>query len=126
MELFKQLNNLIEQFIEEPDAFETQSQREMERDWEIENDKLHKEQDKKAKQEFFRKRNIELNIVYNKLKYWKFIRDLNIIEDTNDRRYRYLHFWLPEWRINWLNKLDLKILKRKMYKSSEGYNVYIE
>jgi len=47
MKLSEQLKTL-EKFTEEPDAFETECERQLQVEWEIQNDKLHLQQEKEA------------------------------------------------------------------------------
>ena len=126
MMITEKLENLIElAYTEEPDAFEFQSEIEMNKEWEKENDELHQAMEKRERQDFFRARNAEINSVFKYLSKCRFIRNLDLITGE-DKRYRYIHFWIPEYKLSWLNTLRLKKLKCKPYNSSEGYNVDIE
>ena len=127
MMITEKLENLIElAYTEEPDAFEFQSEIEMNKEWEKENDELHQAMEKKDKQEFFRARNAEINSVFKYLSKCRFIRNLDLITGVDDKRYRYIRFWIPEYKLSWLNTLRLKKLKRRSYNSSDGYSVVIE
>lgn len=125
--MIKDLLTRLNEYTEEPDAFETESERIMQKELE---DKLDQEllsNDKKLKQEFFKKRNALINSYYKYFSKIKFIRNLSIQKDPNDKRYNYIEFWIPEWALsrvkNWKEFVKLNLT---CFNSSQGYRINIQ
>lgn len=121
-ETLEQLNKIekLLEYIEEPDAFETQSEREMEK-------ALEKKFDKELLQGYKKPtvKDAILSNLYSFFKKFKFIRDLQLYENR-------VQFWMPYKRRDWLwewsensNALKQAKLKAHTYNSSEGYIVEI-
>ena len=120
-------------YTEEPDAFETQSERQMQKELEAELDRQHLEFEKRQKQEYFRLRNYTINILEKHFNKFKFIRNLSILKDPNDKRYNYIQFWIPQnklvWICRWEEKSEmLKQAKLNVHKvnASQGYLVTVQ
>lgn len=119
LNLLKQLNSLVE-YIEEPDAFETLAETELNKEYERQlNKELLQGYKKPTVKEAI------LSNLYEFFKKFKFLRDLNLYENR-------VQFWLPYYKDDWLwewensskalSNADLKVHK---YNSSEGYVVEI-
>ena len=124
IEELEKLNTFFE-YTEEPDAFETQSEREM-------NAAIEKEIDASLLQGYNyekEKHTVKEAILHNLYQHfcsYKFLRDLHVIGDR-------LQFWMPankwDWLYNWeatsnaLKQADLRVYK---YNSSEGYLVEVQ
>jgi len=121
LKLLEDIERLLE-FTEEPDAFETQTERELAKEWEKDNDKKHLLQGYKDVQ--LREALLSnLKMFFSK---FKFIRDLQRIGDR-------LQFWIPEDKLVWFNEwrgnsnaLKQGKLKAFPYNSSEGYIIEIQ
>lgn len=124
--MIKDLLIRLNEYTEEPDAFETESERLMQKEFE---DKLDQELlniEKQQRIEFFKKRNAHLNNIYKMLCKFKFIRNLDMLKDPNDKRYNYIQFWIPENKLSYISKFNFNGLKVSKYNSSEGYLVTVQ
>jgi hypothetical protein len=126
-------SKLLEQYTQEPDAFETQSERQMQKELEDRLDYEHIEAEKKQKQRYFRLRNRAINVLEKHFSTFGFIRNLSILKDFNDKRYNYIQFWIPENRLTWICDWEnesqmLKRAKLTVHKvnASRGYLVTIQ
>lgn len=128
-QLTQQIKELIQNnnpYTEEPDAFETQTEREMERELEAQ---IDKEYINKEKSEYFKKRNGGLKRVQKFLSSLRGVRDIYISEG----RVPYLKCYIPYWQFNkfsdWnareKNVLKTCGLKLDRYNASQGYIVTI-
>ena len=124
-----QINELLirlNEYTEEPDAFETESERVMQKELEDQLDQEHLNMEKEQRVEFFKKRNAHLNNIYKMLTKFKFIRNLNMIKDPNDKRYNYIQFWIPENKLSYISNFDFKDLNIDKTNASNGYLVNIQ
>ena len=125
--LNEEFRNLFE-YTEEPDAFETQSEREMEKQMEMEIDAAYKKNKDNAA-EFFKKRNGGIKRIYSFLSKLKGVRDLR----KGEGRPPYLACYISERDFNFFNDWNSKennVLKEcglqmKAENASQGYNIYI-
>jgi hypothetical protein len=116
----------LNEYTEEPDAFETESERVMQKELEDKLDQEHLNDEKQQRIEFFKKRNAHLNNIYKMLCKFKFIRNLDMLKDPNDKRYNYIQFWIPENKLSYMSKFSFNGLNVTKYNSSEGYIVNIQ
>lgn len=118
------------EYTEEPDAFETESERIMQKELEDALDQELLSNEKKLKQEFFKRRNSLINSYFKYFQKIKFTRDVKILKDPNDKRYNYIEFWIPEWALkfqsNWKSMVEEQNLKLTGYKVSQGYRIIIQ
>ena len=124
--MIKDLLTRLNEYTEEPDAFETESERVMKKELENKLDQEHLNMEKQDRINFFKKRNAHLNNIYKMLGKFKFIRNLNMLKDPNDKRYNYIQFWIPENKLSYMSKFSFNGLKVTKYNSSEGYIVNIQ
>ena len=124
--MIKDLLTRLNEYTEEPDAFETESERVMQKELEDKLDQEHLNMEKQDRINFFKKRNAHLNNIYKMLYKFKFIRNLNMLKDPNDKRYNYIQFWIPENKLSYMSKFSFNGLKVTKYNSSEGYIVNIQ
>ena len=124
--MIKDLLTRLNEYTEEPDAFETESERVMQKELEDKLDQEHLNMEKQDRINFFKKRNAHLNNIYKMLCKFKFIRNLNMLKDPNDKRYNYIQFWIPENKLSYMSKFSFNGLKVTKYNSSEGYIVNIQ
>ena len=124
--MIKDLLTRLNEYTEEPDAFETESERVMQKELEDKLDQEHLNMEKQDRINFFKKRNAHLNNIYKMLGKFKFIRNLNMLKDPNDKRYNYIQFWIPENKLSYMSKFSFNGLKVTKYNSSEGYIVNIQ
>lgn len=124
--MIKDLLARLNEYTEEPDAFETESERVMQKELEDKLDQEYLNMEKQDKINFFKKRNAHLNNIYKMLCKFKFIRNLDMLKDPNDKRYNYIQFWIPENKLSYMSKFSFNGLKVTKYNSSEGYIVNIQ
>ena len=124
--MIKDLLTRLNEYTEEPDAFETESERVMQKELEDKLDQEHLNMEKQDRINFFKKRNAHLNNIYKMLGKFKFIRNLDMLKDPNDKRYNYIQFWIPENKLSYMSKFSFNGLKVTKYNSSEGYIVNIQ
>ena len=124
--MIKDLLTRLNEYTEEPDAFETESERVMQKELEDKLDQEHLNMEKQNRINFFKKRNAHLNNIYKMLGKFKFIRNLDMLKDPNDKRYNYIQFWIPENKLSYMSKFSFNGLKVTKYNSSEGYIVNIQ
>ena len=124
--MIKDLLTRLNEYTEEPDAFETESERVMQKELEDKLDQEHLNMEKQDRINFFKKRNAHLNNIYKMLCKFKFIRNLDMLKDPNDKRYNYIQFWIPENKLSYMSKFSFNGLKVSKYNSSEGYIVNIQ
>lgn len=124
--MIKDLLIRLNEYTEEPDAFETESERLMQKEFEDKLDQEYLNDEKQQRIEFFKKRNAHLNNIYKLLTKFKFIRNLNMLKDPSDKRYNYIQFWIPENKLSYISKFNFNGLKVSKYNSSEGYLVNIQ
>lgn len=119
--------NLNEDYTEEPDAFETQSEREMQKEL---GQQLDKEAKRKEDSKYWKERMAGMKRVYDFLEKMKETRD---VCRTKDRNWTYTRCWIPQSAFTkftaWNDKQD-NLLKRchlKMTRenASQGYYVTI-
>ena len=124
--MIKDLLIRLNEYTEEPDAFETESERLMQKELEDKLDQEYLNYEKQQRIEFFKKRNAHLNNLYKMLCKFKFIRNLNMLKDPSDKRYNYIQFWIPENKLSYMSKFNFNGLKVSKYNSSEGYLVTVQ
>lgn len=124
--MIKDLLIRLNEYTEEPDAFETESERLMQKELEDKLDQEYLNYEKQQRIEFFKKRNAHLNNIYKLLTKFKFIRNLNMLKDPSDKRYNYIQFWIPENKLSYMSKFNFNGLKVSKYNSSEGYLVTVQ
>ena len=124
--MIKDLLIRLNEYTEEPDAFETESERLMQKELEDKLDQEYLNDEKQQRIEFFKKRNAHLNNIYKMLCKFKFIRNLNMLKDPSDKRYNYIQFWIPENKLSYMSKFNFNGLKVSKYNSSEGYLVTVQ
>ena len=124
--MIKDLLIRLNEYTEEPDAFETESERVMQKELEDKLDQEHLNMEKQDRINFFKKRNAHLNNIYKMLCKFKFIRNLDMLKDPNDRRYNYIQFWIPENKLSYMSKFSFNGLKVTKYNSSEGYIITVQ
>lgn len=124
--MIKDLLTRLNEYTEEPDAFETESERLLQKEFEDKLDQEYLNIEKQQRIEFFKKRNVHLNNIYKMLCKFKFIRNLDMLKDPSDKRYNYIQFWIPENKLSYISKFDFNGLKVSKYNSSEGYLVNIQ
>ena len=125
--LNEEFRNLFE-YTEEPNAFETQSEREMEKQMEMEIDAAY-EKNKDNAAEFFKKRNGGIKRIYSFLSKLKGVRDLR----KGEGKTPYLTCYISERDFNffqgWNNKQNNVLkecgLQMRTENASQGYNIYI-
>lgn len=124
--MIKDLLIRLNEYTEEPDAFETESERLMQKELEDKLDQEYLNYEKQQRIEFFKKRNAHLHNIYKMLCKFKFIRNLNMLKDPSDKRYNYIQFWIPENKLSYMSKFNFNGLKVSKYNSSEGYLVTVQ
>ena len=124
--MIKDLLARLNEYTEEPDAFETESERVMQKELEDKLDQEHLNMEKQDRINFFKKRNAHLNNIYKMLCKFKFIRNLDMLKDPNDKRYNYIQFWIPENKLSYMSKFSFNGLKVTKYNSSEGYIITVQ
>ena len=124
--MIKDLLTRLNEYTEEPDAFETESERVMQKELEDKLNQEHLNMEKQDRINFFKKRNAHLNNIYKMLCKFKFIRNLDMLKDPNDKRYNYIQFWIPENKLSYMSKFSFNGLKVSKYNSSEGYIVIVQ
>ena len=122
-------NEKFLEFTENPDDFETESERKMNLQTEQEIDSLYQQDEKKRKQQWYKERNIGIKRIKKFLDTLPFT---NLVEIIRDRQFSYIKFYVPEkyfdkitkWeeKSNMLRKSHLKLSREN---ASQGYIVII-
>ena len=128
----RKLNKGIEKFLEfteNPDDFETESERKMNLQTEQEIDSLYQQDEKERKQQWYEERNIGIKRIKKFLDTLPFT---NLVEIIRDRQFSYIKFYvsekyfnkITEWeeKSNMLRKSHLKLSREN---ASQGYIVII-
>ena len=91
----RELNKGIEKFLEfteNPDDFETESERKMNLQTEQEIDSLYQQDEKERKQQWYKERNIGIKRIKKFLDTLPFT---NLVEIIRDRQFSYIKFYIP-------------------------------